>query len=343
MRASFGAKGRVTLKKLLRADVGIKDARVMGIGPAGEHLVNAAMLCNDFNHSASHSGGAIFGSKMLKGIVVYGTKRPPLHDKAALIEAGLRWRKTLQQYSLKDRYSTGHARHLEALPNNNMQSTLIGDHNRGFDQNRVVQRPCFQCARLCPWDVEIGEGEFKGKVGHFNAGAEWLDTFWNLGVKGNATLYLAERINDLGIECGHFSFGAGVLFEAYEKGLVTEKDCDGMRLEWGNVEAIDKLLTMTARRQGKWGNLIADGPLEVAEAIGGDAVQLGSPHQARRAGDARLAAAFLEHAARDRRQRRHETAGRRSGQSAAGFEVPRKVGAARPRRSDGLAAVQRQR
>jgi len=38
---------------------------------------------------------------MLKGIVVYGTKRPPLHDKAALIEAGLRWRKTLQQYSSK--------------------------------------------------------------------------------------------------------------------------------------------------------------------------------------------------------------------------------------------------
>ena len=269
----FWGKGSRDTENLLRADVGIKDARVMAIGPAGEHLVNAAMLCNDYNHSASHSGGAIFGSKMLKGIVVYGTKRPPLYDKAALIEAGLRWRKTLQQYALKDRYSTGHARHLEALPNNNMQSTLIGDHNRGFDLNRVVQRPCFQCARLCPWDVEIGEGEFKGKVAHFNAGAEWLDTFWNLGVKGNATLYLAERINDLGIECGHFSFGAGVLFEAYEKGLVTEKDCDGLRLTWGNVEAIDKLLEMTARRQGKWGNLIADGPLEVAEAIGGDAIK----------------------------------------------------------------------
>jgi aldehyde:ferredoxin oxidoreductase len=268
----FWGKGSRDTENLLRADVGIKDARVMGIGPAGEHLVNAAMLCNDYNHSASHSGGAIFGSKKLKGIVVYGTKRPPLRDKAALIDAGLRWRQTLQPYALKDRYSTGHARHLEALPNNNMQSTLIGDHNRGFDQNRVVQRPCFQCARLCPWDVEIGEGEFKGKVGHFNAGAEWLDTFWNLGVKGNATLYLAERINDLGIECGHFSFGAGVLFEAYEKGLVTEKDCDGLRLEWGNVEAIDKLLEMTALRQGKWGNLIADGPLEVAEAIGGEAV-----------------------------------------------------------------------
>ena len=145
--------------------------------------------------------------------------------------SGPRWRKTLQVYAVEDRYTVGHARHLEALPNNNMQSTLIADHNRGFEQNRVTQRPCFQCQRLCPWDVEIGEGEFKGKIGHFNAGAEWLDTFWNLGVKGNATLYLAERINDLGIECGHFAFGAGVLFEAYDKGLVKAEDCDGLRLD----------------------------------------------------------------------------------------------------------------
>ena len=81
--SKFWGKGARDTEELLRAAVGIKDARVMGIGPAGEHLVNAAMLCNDFNHSASHSGGAIFGSKMLKGIVVYGTRRPPLHDKAA--------------------------------------------------------------------------------------------------------------------------------------------------------------------------------------------------------------------------------------------------------------------
>jgi predicted outer membrane repeat protein len=101
------------------------------------------MLCNDYNHSASHSGGAIFGSKKLKAVVVYGTKRPPLHDKAALIEAGLRWRKTLQVYSVQDRTGVGHARHLDALPNNNMQSSLIADHNRGFDQNGSSSDPAF--------------------------------------------------------------------------------------------------------------------------------------------------------------------------------------------------------
>ena len=30
-------------------------------------------------------------------------------------------------------------------------------------------------------------------------------------------LYLAEKINNLGIECSHFSCGAGVAFEAWEK------------------------------------------------------------------------------------------------------------------------------
>ncbi len=61
----FWGKGARDTEDFLRADVGIKDAKVMGIGPAGEHMVHAAMLCNDYNHSASHSGGAIFGSKKL--------------------------------------------------------------------------------------------------------------------------------------------------------------------------------------------------------------------------------------------------------------------------------------
>jgi hypothetical protein len=113
---------------------------------------------------------------------------------------------------------------------------------------------------MCPWDAKLGEGEFKGTVVHFNAGGEWLDTFFNLGIKGNAVLYLAERINNLGIECSHFSCGAGVAFEAWEKGLLGPEKTNGLKLEWGNVEAVDKLLDMAARREGWLGNLLAEGP-----------------------------------------------------------------------------------
>ena len=266
-------KGTRATEDILREEVGLKDAKVLCIGPAGEHLNRAGMLVNDYNHSAAHSGGAVFGSKKLKAVVVHGTARPKIHNKAALIEAGLRWRATLEVHDIKKKKTKlGSGASWGALNNYNWRSTEITpDHNRGFNENRVTLRPCFQCQRLCPWDVEIKEGPYKGTVSRFNAGGEWLDAFFNLGIRGNGVLYLAERINDLGIECSHFSCGAGVAFEAWEKGLLGPDKTDGLKLEWGSVEAVDRLLEMAARREGWLGNLLAEGPKQLAQAIGGDA------------------------------------------------------------------------
>ena len=69
---------------MLRAESGHQDARVGCIGPAGENLIRAAMLVNDYNHTAAHGLGAVMGSKKLKAIVAWGTKRPRLHDKHAI-------------------------------------------------------------------------------------------------------------------------------------------------------------------------------------------------------------------------------------------------------------------
>ncbi|MBI4490637.1 MAG: hypothetical protein HY694_16250 [Deltaproteobacteria bacterium] len=277
-RAELRAASRVwgngtrAAEDMLREEVKLKDAKVLCIGPAGEHLNRSGMLVNDYNHSAAHSGGAVFGSKKLKAIVVHGTAPPRIHDKPRLIEAGLRWRATLQQHNVQQKKNKlGHGEDWGALNNLNWRSTEIADHNRGFNQNCVTLRPCFQCQRLCPWDVEIQEGPYKGTVAHLNAGGEWLDAFFNLGIKGNAVLYLAERINDLGIECSHFSCGAGVAFEAWEKGLLGPDKTNGLALEWGNVEAVDRLLNMAAQREGWLGNLLAEGPKQLAAAIGGDA------------------------------------------------------------------------
>ena len=87
----------------LRELVGSRDAKVLCIGPAGENLNRAAMLANDYNHFAAHSGGAVLGSKKLKAIVVQGTKRPSFRDKTELVEAGWRWRKTLQQHRRQEK------------------------------------------------------------------------------------------------------------------------------------------------------------------------------------------------------------------------------------------------
>src|SRR5499426_1473374 len=53
-------------KAELREAVGHREAKVLCIGPAGENMNRAAMLANDYNHFAAHSGGAVLGSKRLK-------------------------------------------------------------------------------------------------------------------------------------------------------------------------------------------------------------------------------------------------------------------------------------
>jgi len=267
-------KGTRQTEDMLRAEVGRQDARVACIGPAGENLVRAAMLANDYNHFASHGAGAVMGAKKLKAIVARGTRRPPLHDKAALIAAGERWRNTLNVYRSEQRHDVGHGASWGAITRHNWRATIIEEgHTEGFKDNRITQRPCFQCGRLCPWDVELTSGDHAGTIGHFDAGSEWLDTFFNLDIRGNDVLYLSERINDLGIECSHFADGAGLAFEAWEKGLLGPDRTDGLTLTWGDTGTVDRLLEMCAHREGWLGNLLADGPRELAEALGGDALK----------------------------------------------------------------------
>jgi aldehyde:ferredoxin oxidoreductase len=267
-------KGIRDTEESLRKESGHQDARIGCIGPAGENLIRAAMLVNDYNHTAAHGLGAVMGSKKLKAFVAWGTKRPRLHDKNRLIDAGMRWTKAIasRKTTVKKRLtSVGHGEDWGAITKLNWRSTIITDEAKGLDQNRVTLRPCFQCPRMCPWDVEIGEGQFKGKIGHFNAGSEWMDTFYNLGFKGNDVLYLSERINDLGIECSHYACGAGLAFEAWEKGVLGPDRTDGLKLEWGNLNAVETLLERCARRETWLGNILADGPKELAEELGGEA------------------------------------------------------------------------
>jgi aldehyde:ferredoxin oxidoreductase len=284
--AVWGMGTRAT-EDTLRAAVGHPDARVACIGPAGEHGVPAAMLVNDYNHSAAHGLGAVFGSKRLKAIVARGTGRPRVYDRARLIAAGQRWRDALapRAYTVAQKHRPGYGASWGALTKHNWRSTPVTDEARGFDRARIVLRPCFQCPRMCPWDAHLQEGDHAGVVGHFNAGSEWLDTFYNLDIKGPDVLYLAERSNDLGIECSHFANAAGVAFEAWEKGLLSRDRTDGLELAWGDAGVVEQLLEACARREGWLGNLLADGAPALAAALGGDAadwvvhVKGGSPAQ----------------------------------------------------------------
>ena len=57
------------------------------------------------------------------------------------------------------------------------------------------------------------------------------------------------------------------VIDLYQKGILTEADTDGMRLEYGNKEVAFSLIEKIARREG-FGNILADGTYEAARIIG---------------------------------------------------------------------------
>jgi aldehyde:ferredoxin oxidoreductase len=70
------------------------------------------------------------------------------------------------------------------------------------------------------------------------------------------------------------SAGASVAFamECYERGTITAADTDGIELAWGDGNAMLALLDKMVQREGI-GDVLADGPGQAAERIGGGARQ----------------------------------------------------------------------
>ncbi|MHB8781354.1 MAG: aldehyde ferredoxin oxidoreductase C-terminal domain-containing protein, partial [Candidatus Geothermincolia bacterium] len=58
--------------------------------------------------------------------------------------------------------------------------------------------------------------------------------------------------------------------EAYERGLLTSEDCDGLDLRFGNAEAMVEATRRLALKEGKLGELICDGAAWAAEKLGQD-------------------------------------------------------------------------
>jgi aldehyde:ferredoxin oxidoreductase len=58
--------------------------------------------------------------------------------------------------------------------------------------------------------------------------------------------------------------------ECFEQGILTEKDTGGLKLNFGNAEAMVQLVEMIAKREGI-GETLAEGVARAAQVFGKDA------------------------------------------------------------------------
>ena len=70
-------------------------------------------------------------------------------------------------------------------------------------------------------------------------------------------LRLNNILNDLGLDASSTGSAIAWAMELYQRGIISQAETGGLDLTWGNYAAVEKLLFMTARREG-FGDVIAD-------------------------------------------------------------------------------------
>ncbi|NHM26112.1 aldehyde ferredoxin oxidoreductase family protein [Desulfofundulus sp. TPOSR] len=256
------------------------EISVATIGQAGENGVLYAALMNDRGRAAGRGGiGAVFGSKNLKTVVVNGrggikVARPK--EFAEAVEKAEQWLKNYPFGSIPSLGTVGLVslnNSLGILPTKNFQTAYFdkADQVSGETLNRKYQikrRACYGCSFACGRYTSVGGGKFATPP---MEGPEY-ETVDMLGpICGVDNLEAIIRGNYLcniyGLDTISTGMSIAFAMECYEKGLLTDKDTDGMPLRWGDGEVVVKLVEKIAHREGI-GALLAQGVKRMAEQLG---------------------------------------------------------------------------
>ncbi len=280
----YWGKGAEEVTKALKARYG-KDYRTLVIGPAAENLVKYTIILNDGHHATGRAGfGAIMGSKNLKAIVVKASKKDMEVANPAGYEA---FRKELNTRIIEALPATllhadGTAANLTGgvyagdVPVKNWTSNFweeAADALAGSTLSEMYltkRGACAFCGIACKRVVEVKEGPFAVPEG---PGPEY-ETMVSFGtligsIDLAATCKAGRLCNDLGMDT--ISAGGTIAWamEAFEKSDLTLEDTDGIPLKWGDLETvINVVLPKIAKREGRLGQLLADGSVAAAKRIG---------------------------------------------------------------------------
>ena len=137
----------------------------------------------------------------------------------------------------------------------------------------VRPKACFNCPLHCSHWFEIKEGRYAGEQGE-------KPEFVAVGAFGpllgsydyGAILHYQNECNRYGIDMYECANTMALAFEAYQKGLITTRETDGIPLEWGDLDSIEKIFQKIAAFEG-FGKILGLGVRRAAQAIGKGAEQ----------------------------------------------------------------------
>jgi len=228
--------------------------------------------------------GAVMGSKNLKAVSVIGTKRASYADDDAVKEAVKKWMKPMHidTAGFREFGTSGGVATVEAVGDMPVKNWSIGntDITNITGQSmaaKILKKPyhCAQCPIGCGRTVHVTEGEYAS----IETGGPEYET---MGMLGSNCLINDLKAVQMGNElCNRYgldtiSAGSAVSFamEAYEAGLLSEELLEGKKARWGNAEDMIDIIKALGLREGKLGDLLANGVKRASKMLGGLAEEM---------------------------------------------------------------------
>lgn len=253
----------------VREEVGIKSARVCVIGPAGEKQVLFASILCDHGRMAGRTGmGAVMGSKNLKAIAAHGTNDIPVFDlpkyKTLRSESNRKLHDDNEAKVIREIGTAGAANFAEYLGGLPVKYYSSGsfpavDNVSGAKMTETIltgRSACQGCVIACGRVVRLSNDPLKRKGPEHETMVGFGANLLNDNLE--SIVALGDLCDGLGMDTISASNTIGLAFHLYEKGIVTKDDTGGIELNWGDVDAIGRLVRLTGAREGI-GDLLAQG------------------------------------------------------------------------------------
>jgi aldehyde:ferredoxin oxidoreductase len=277
------AVGRI----LREVEPGTGRRSIVRIGPAGEQLIRFANVNVDtYRHFGRLGLGAVFGSKMLKAIVVRGSQDIPIKNLTryrklyeSIYNDIIKTEKMMKYHDMGTAANIGVLNEIKALPTKNFNQAqfesadnISGEH---FADTYLTRKmACPQCPIGC---IHIAALRLPFAVGHeFQTMLVPYDyesiyaLGSNLGLNNpEGILRLIERCDRYGLDAMSTGVVLACATEAYERNLISTKDTLGVPLSWGNVDNYLRAIDLAVQKTNKFYSTLTHGVEALASKFGG--------------------------------------------------------------------------
>ena len=285
----WGMNSIVAGRVIREAEPGAGIRTIMRIGVAGERLVSYANVTTETYRCFGRLGlGAVFGAKKLKALLVSGKRqlpRPPEFREYRKIYREI-YEKATASEAMKKYHDLGTAQNvlplseLGALPSLNLRSArplnaeaISGEHLAEHFLGRRIA--CAHCPVACIHIAALRE-PYEDVPYFYKTSmiAYDYEPIYALGAMLGITsaedmLRLKDTVDALGVDAMSVGVVLAWATEAQERGLISEKETDGILLKWGDSNAYTKAVEKIVSQPNDFYKALARGVEHASSIYGG--------------------------------------------------------------------------